>query len=187
MKKSETIAALSAALAKAQADMKNPGFDSQNPHFRNRYASLAAVREAVIPALTKNGLAVTQHLSLTENGMGCTTLLSHESGEWIESTLELPLSKADAQGAGSAATYARRYALMAVCGVVGDDDDDGNQAAAAAPKISEAIKAKLESCKDLGELSAAWLGLTAADRRAHVAIKDKVKAKLDAAADPVAA
>jgi hypothetical protein len=117
------------ALAAAQAEMSNPAFDSQNPHFRSRFASLAAVRNAVVPVLSKHGICLTQNLQTQEKGLACFTTLWHESGEYLTfGPLVMPASKPDAQGMGSAATYARRYAMMAVCGVVGDDDDDANSA-----------------------------------------------------------
>ncbi len=114
-----------AALVQAQAEMKNPRFDTTNPHFRTRYASLAAVRDAVTPALARQGLVVTQLLSAQDGGIVCETILWHTSGQYLGATLRLPVGKADAQGYGAASTYARRYGLMALCNVVGDEDDDG--------------------------------------------------------------
>jgi hypothetical protein len=115
---------LAAALAKAQAEMSNPGFDSQNPHFRSRFASLASVRNAVVPVLAKHGIALTQDILTTESGISCTTTLSHGSGQqMVFGPLVLPAAQTTAQGFGSAATYARRYQLMAVAAVAGDDDD----------------------------------------------------------------
>lgn len=134
MNRSESISALAKALVAAQAQMRNPVLDSTNPHFKSSYVSLAGVRDAVVPVLAKHGLAVTQMLSIAERGVICETMLLHESGEWISSTLELPATKFDAQGIGSAATYARRYALMALACVVGDEDDDGNQAVYQGPQ-----------------------------------------------------
>jgi len=120
---------LAAALAKAQAEMSNPSFDAQNPHFRNRYASLAAVRNAVIPVLAKHGICATQDVTTAESGVALMTILTHSSGQQMRfGPLILPISKQDAQGFGSAITYARRYQLMAVAGVVGDDDDDAEAA-----------------------------------------------------------
>ena len=117
------------ALASAQAEMTNPGFDALNPHFRNKFASLAAVRNAVVPALAKHGISMCQDLITTDNGIACTTILTHASGQQMRfGPLVLPATKADAQGFGSAGTYARRYSLMAVAGVVGDEDDDANAA-----------------------------------------------------------
>lgn len=118
------------ALAAAQAEMANPGFDSSNPHFRSKFASLAAVRNAVVPVLAKHGVCLTQDVTTTDNGhISCRTILTHSSGQqMVFGPLLLPPSKGDAQGLGSAATYARRYSMMAVAGVVGDDDDDAEAA-----------------------------------------------------------
>ena len=130
MRTSEQVDKISAALAKAQYEMSNPGFDSVNPHFKSKYASLAAVRNAIVPILAKHGIACVQEVLTSAVGrIGCATRLIHE-GQWIEfDPLFLPASKQDAQGYGSASTYARRYSLQAVAGVVGDEDDDGNVAA----------------------------------------------------------
>ena len=130
----EECGSLAKALAAAQAEMSNPGFDSANPHFKSKFASLAAVRNAVVPVLAKHGIAVLQDLQTTENGIACYTVLMHESGQTRTlGPLVMPASKADAQGFGSASTYARRYALQSVACVVGDDDDDGNAAVASTP------------------------------------------------------
>ena len=128
-KHSDSIKDLAAALALAQGEMENPVFDATNPHFKNRYASLAAVRKAIIPVLAKHGIALVQSLSTTPEGIACVTILMHSSGDWLESdALVIPASKADAQGFGSAVTYARRYALQAVAGVAGEEDDDAEGA-----------------------------------------------------------
>lgn len=130
MKRSDSINEISAALASAQEEIKNPSFDSTNPHFRNKFASLAAVRNCVVPVMARHGVFVSQELTSTESGVACLTVLSHKSGQWIEfGPLVMPVAKADAQGFGSASTYCKRYSLMAVAGVVGDEDDDGNAAA----------------------------------------------------------
>jgi hypothetical protein len=130
MKFSTETAELAKALVKAQSEMKNPAFDTTNPHFKNRFASLAAVRNAVIPVFNKHGVFVTQDVTTVEGGISCTTVLMHESGQFVEfGPLMMPATKADAQGLGSATTYCKRYQLQAVSGVVGDDDDDGNAAA----------------------------------------------------------
>ena len=129
MNRSDSIAALAAALAAAQAELRNPVFDSQNPHFKSRFASLATVRDAITPTLSRHGLSVMQLATNDADGRPCVeTILAHASGEWVSSTLTVPAGKNDAHGAGSAITYARRYALMAIVNVVGDEDDDGNGA-----------------------------------------------------------
>lgn len=142
---------VASALAKAQAEMKNPALDSTNPHFKSKFASLAGVRDAVVPVITKHGLFVAQNLTNTEKGVACTTIITHVSGQqMVFGPLEMPATKADAQGLGSAATYARRYALMAAFCIVGDEDDDANAAVKGsngkdAPLISEQQVADIDA------------------------------------------
>lgn len=130
MNRSDTIGALAAALAKAQGEMATAAKDSTNPHFHSKYADLASIWNAAREPLAKNGIAVVQAPGETaERVVTVTTLLSHASGEWIEETLTIPMAKVDAQGYGSAVTYARRYALAAMVGIA-PAEDDGNAAAA---------------------------------------------------------
>lgn len=120
---SATIGAIGAALAKAQLEMRPAIKDAENPHFRNRYASLASCVEALHP-LHANGIAVIQPPALHGlDGVCVTTLLIHSSGEWIRGELYMPASKRDPQGFGSALSYARRYCLTATVGLATDDDD----------------------------------------------------------------
>lgn len=129
MNTSEQINELAAALAKAQAAIQPAAKDKQNPAFRSRYADLASVWDACRAALAENGLSVVQiPTDAGEGRIGLITTLLHSSGQWISGLLVLPLVKNDPQGAGSALTYARRYALSAMVGVVADEDDDGNSA-----------------------------------------------------------
>jgi hypothetical protein len=142
------------ALAKAQCEMANPKFDKTNPHFKNKFASLAAVRDAVVPVLAKHGIACIQDLQTTDGGVTCRTHLIHNSGQTIVmGPLEMPVSKQDAQGFGSAATYARRYHLMAVACVVGDEDDDANAAAAAKPAKFNGTPAQGWDHKPIGDVT----------------------------------
>lgn len=128
MNTSPELNELAAALAKAQGAIKAALKDSLNPHFKSKYADLAGVMEACREPLSANGLSVTQWPGECASGqMSMTTMLLHASGQWMRETLSIPLSKVDAQGYGSATTYARRYALAAAVGVV-QDDDDGNSA-----------------------------------------------------------
>ena len=131
MNKSDQINDLAAALAKAQAELRNPSFDSTNPHFKSKFASLAQVRDTITPTLAKHGLSITQLATNDEQGRpSVETILLHSSGQWLSSMLAVPVAKSDAHGAGSAITYARRYSLMSIVNVVGDEDDDGNEAVA---------------------------------------------------------
>ena len=139
MKTSDSIKELATALAKAQAVMAGAKKDSTNPHFRSKYADLASIWEACRDALTSNGIAVVQMTrARPEDVVIVETRLLHSSGEWIEGELLVPVMKADAQGYGSAITYARRYALAAAVGVA-PEDDDGNAAAAARPTANQVL------------------------------------------------
>ena len=124
---------LNSALIKAQSELENPKFDATNPHFRSKFASLKAVREAVIPVFTSHGIAVLQDLQTIDGAAAVYTHLLHESGE--EKTygpFVVPKTKNDAQGLASASTYARRYHLQSVANIVGEEDDDGNAASESA-------------------------------------------------------
>jgi hypothetical protein len=129
MNKSESIAALAAALAKAQGQIKVALKDSANPFYKSRYADLTSVWAACREPLSTNGLSVVQIPFDTGNeSVGLETILLHESGEFITGQVSAPLMKLDPQGVGSALTYLRRYGLSAMVGIVADDDDDGNAA-----------------------------------------------------------
>ena len=131
MNKSEHIDQLAKALSNVQAQVKPVAFNSVNPFLKNKYADLGAVIEACKQALHNNGFAVTQ-LATNDGGIGVETVLMHESGQWISSTVSLPLGdekgKSLAQVAGSIVTYLRRYALAAIVGLYADEDSDGNSA-----------------------------------------------------------
>ena len=119
---------ISSALVKAQKEFAPALKTSTNPHFKSKYADLAACVEAVIDALNSNGIALVQKCHECENGVIVETVFIHESGEMIEAgRLHVPAAKQDPQGYGSALTYARRYTLMAACGIA-PEDDDGNAA-----------------------------------------------------------
>jgi hypothetical protein len=135
MKHTDSLAKLAPALVAAQAELKAVGKDSTNPHFKNRYASLDTIIESVRPTLSKHGLAIVQGATVpmtTDSGglvgFAVETMLVHASGEWLTNTAIIPLSKADAQGAGGALTYGRRYSLAALLSLATEEDDDGNAA-----------------------------------------------------------
>lgn len=124
---SDQVDALFAALATAQYQMGSATKDSTNPHFRSRYASLAAVLEAVVPALNKQGISLLQHPGYSAGVVSVTTVLAHKTGQWMSSTASAPAKKDDPQGVGSAITYLRRYAAQSILGLP-VEDDDGNAA-----------------------------------------------------------
>ena len=124
---------IASALVKAQKEFGPALKSSTNPAFRSRYADLSACVEAVIDALNNNDIFMMQPTHECDNGVIVETIFIHSSGEQISSgRLHVPATKHDAQGYGSALTYARRYSLMTACGIA-PEDDDGNSAAKAKP------------------------------------------------------
>ena len=137
MQQSESIANLAKSLSAVQGKLTYAKKDSKNPFFKSNYADLESVWDACRDLLSSNGLAVSQFPGLyseLDKSMSLTTILTHISGEWISQEMSVPMSKPDAQGAGSCLTYMRRYALAAVVGVV-QADDDGNAASSPKPVV----------------------------------------------------
>ena len=131
---SDSIAALAKAMVKVHKAIMPAAKDRMNPFTRSRYATLGAVMESCRAALLDAGVWLTQLPVPVDGGeanssIGLLTKLVHaESGEWQASLLVMPVPKNDPQGFGSALTYARRYGLSAMVGIVTEDDDDGNGA-----------------------------------------------------------
>lgn len=124
---SEQTNELAAALALAQSSMKAATFNKTNPHFKNKYADLAAVLDAIRLPLAANGLAVTQTTEVRDGGFVLVTTMRHKSGQWVASEYPLPVA-AKPQELGSALTYARRYSLSAIACIAADEDDDAEGA-----------------------------------------------------------
>lgn len=122
---SAEIKDLATALLNFQANTHGVIKDSKNPAFKSKYASLEAVIETSRDGLQRAGIAFTQMPgAMVDNRLSVTTMLIHvESGQWLRTTMQIPLAKVDAQGAGSATTYACRYSLMAMLGLPPVDDD----------------------------------------------------------------
>ena len=119
---------IATALVKAQRGFAPALKTSTNPHFRSKYVDLAGCVEAVVDSLNAAGIALIQRTSEDATGVTVETVFVHESGEMMEcDKLHVPAAKQDPQGYGSALTYARRYSLMAACGIA-PEDDDGNAA-----------------------------------------------------------
>lgn len=137
-------ASFSADVVNAFSEIEGAAKDKLNPHFKSKYADLTSVIDAIKPVLSRHNLAFYQRPQPSESGILVQTILRHASGEEIDlGTLYVPANKQDAQGFGSAMTYARRYALMTAFGVPAEDDD-GNAAAKATanPSTGEQPPAK---------------------------------------------
>lgn len=144
MDKSESIKELALALAKAQGEFEGALKDTANPFFKSKYADLASCVAAIKPHIAKHGLSYIQISHDADKQVGIETIILHQSGEWLSSgVVRVPVSKEDAQGYGSAMTYARRYSLSSAFGIA-PEDDDGNAAAKAAPKPEQ--KTSLPKC-----------------------------------------
>lgn len=129
MKTTENINEIAKAMAAAQNDMKPAAKDAINPHFKSKYSNISSVWEAIRAPLTSNGITVWQDITTSDKHVSVVTRLVHTSGQWVEfGPLDIPVGRQDAQGIGSATSYAKRYALCAAIGVVSDDDDDGEAA-----------------------------------------------------------
>lgn len=146
--------AISKALVKAQAAMSHAAKDAKNPHFKSAYSSLASVIDAVRPALSSNGLAFVQKLHTADGGVAVETVLIHESGQEMSfGTLFIPATKQDAQGYGSAISYAKRYSLQAALGIA-SEDDDGQAAVKTRPAPLQPIKVTIDMDAAVEEMSA---------------------------------
>lgn len=168
---------IATAFVKAQKEFAPALKTATNPHFRSKYADLAACIEAVVDALNNNGIALIQKTHDCDNGIAIETMFIHESGETISGgTLHVPASKQDPQGYGSALTYARRYSLMAACGIA-PEDDDGNAASRTAPKPVDKVReprslaelsVAIVGCETRAALQVLWAGLTEAEKKLAV-------------------
>jgi hypothetical protein len=122
--------------------------NTANNHLKSKYADLGSVFKAITPAMEANGIVPIQNATMTPEGrVEVTTILMHESGETATFTSQIPLAKADAHGYGSAFTYARRYSLMGIFGLV-PADDDGN----ASRKTAKDVTKALDKAEDLPAL-----------------------------------
>jgi hypothetical protein len=130
--------ALTTALVKAQPQLKNATLNKINPHFKSKYADLQSIREATLPALTANDLAIVQYTAYVvcqgtnDKQFGLITELRHKDGAAIRCDYPLPSTFDKPQVLGSALTYARRYSWATICGIAVEEDDEGNAAQKAA-------------------------------------------------------
>jgi hypothetical protein len=125
----ESKQTLISALVKAQSQMTHAAFDQTNPHFKSKFASLKSVIDAVKPALNANGIAYIQKSVPMDHGIAVETVFYGHGEELSTGPVPVPIDRENAQGFGSALTYAKRYSLAMACGVAADEDDDGNAAA----------------------------------------------------------
>ena len=195
--KSESIAALAAALSKAQADITGALKDSSNPFYKSRYADLASCWDACRKQLAANGLCVIQTTGMTDAGLMLITTLAHSSGEWIVGHLPVAAKDSSPQAQGSGITYARRYALAAIVGLAQIDDDAeaaqargfvnnprGDLGQGVDTKVRDALAAEFRAAFDLdadeGDIALAVLAIherVSSNHDLYVATADQLTAK----------
>lgn len=181
---------IAAALVKAQKNFGPALKNKNNPHLRSKYADLQACTEAVTDALNNNGIFLMQPTHHCDDGVIVETLFLHESGEQLSSgRLYIKAAKLEPQGMGGALTYARRYSLMAACGIAQEDDDGHVASQEKTPqKFSatslEALLRDIQDCINLEELKDAYaksiaaVGTDAEAKKQIIEAKDAKKATL---------
>lgn len=199
-RRSDSIAALAAALSKAQGQIEAAKRESSNPYFKSHYADLASVWDVIRQPFSEAGLAVMQFPRSTRIPRTVTvksddeevedsglveveTVLAHSSGEWVSETLAMPVAKYTAHGVGAAITYGRRYALISFAGVSAEDDD-GN-GAVESPKLTATNSLRNSTLTELNlvvpqgteALAKAWNELTKEQRKVCAADLPSLKAK----------
>jgi len=128
MRTSDQIDQISKAISIAQGEMRPASKSTENPYFKSKYSSLAQVMDSIREPFAKNNLCVFQDVSSTPNGIAISTRVCHASGQWLEfGPMEVPVTKKDAQGVGSATSYGKRYSLSAAVGVVSEEEDDDGE------------------------------------------------------------
>lgn len=192
---SPTTTELTKALVKAAGKFKPAVKDSENPHFRSKFVSLAGVNDAVDAALLGEGLFLSQQTDVIDGTNVIVSTLLHSSGEWLRGVYKLtPAKQNDPQAEGSAMTYGRRYAKMALLGIA-PEDDDGNAASrlASPPTVAnedpQPYHAALAAATTRQELDSAGAMIAAATlkgsdrqelRAAYTEQLDALKATADA-------
>lgn len=192
MKKSDSIVKISKALLLAQQEMGDAVKGASNPFFKSSYADLNSIREASIPVLNKQGIAVLQPTVYQDGKAFVETTLLHESGEFLASLTEIVCSKInDPQAHGSGVSYARRYGLQAFLNIGAVDDDAegamgrGKPAKATAKAVE--VKSEVFSVTTTPlDSSSVSTELAATPKKASTFRKPKANGTAAVAATPVA-
>ena len=181
--KSNEISELAKALATAQGELENASKNSSNPHFKSKYADLAEVLNTVRPVFASHGLSITQHPDYVDGIVEVETMLLHSSGQYMVSSVKVPTQKMDAQGVGSAITYARRYALSAIAGIAQEDDDAESAVGRTKPSRPEVtlnpqVVEAIEGATTVEELQAVWNSIPIGSRAGYNYLKDSAKSRI---------
>ena len=177
---------LYAALAAAQAEIKNPDktkdgkvkgtskASGKDYEYTFKYADIGDVLEAILPIFSRHGLCVTQPTKIVDGSMILVTRIAHTSGETLESEYPVCSLNGNHQSMGAALTYARRYALTSLAGVAAVDDTDGEGAA----DVGEGPRVKMSANQAKSELN--WPEIQAAiDTAKDFATLDKQAERIE--------
>ena len=130
MEQSELVNELSASLAKAQLEIKNPAKNATNPFLKNRYADLGSCLNAIRAVAAVNGLAFVQTVEMLGDSVSVSSQISHSSGQWIRQTAKTIVQNGGKnlmQDVGSMSTYLKRYQAQSMWAISGDDDTDAQE------------------------------------------------------------
>jgi hypothetical protein len=182
MEQSANITELAKALAKLQGELKTVSRDKTNPYFNSKYADLSAIWDACRKPLADNGLSLVQTTDRAGEDIVLETLLLHETGEWIKGKLPINPARDEPQAIGSAISYARRYAMSAMLGIVSDEDDDAEAGAAHQTRKNNSYSTgiqqtaeKKEADSHSGKISAEQISLLDSYKKAGYNIAEKVQ------------
>lgn len=176
MEQSASIAELTKALSKFQGEVGPAKKSKTNPHFKSKYADYADLWDVAREPLARNGLSLLQFPS-NEGGMiVVTSMLSHISGEWVKASIGINPEKMTVQGAGSAISYLKRYAMSGILGIPSEEDDDGNEAEKMGSKAAPQKKQLsvdddfIGGCDEHEQWATAWLTKNKIDEKIWVEI-----------------
>jgi hypothetical protein len=157
MEKSESIKNLTLALIQFQSKMEPLELDAEvevttdkGGKYKFKYATLKNIIESTRQPLAENGFALMQTVG---EGGSVTTLLAHESGEWVQDTVLIAPVKSSPQAIGSSITYAKRYSMTAILRLVSESDEDGNMAEGNTVEVKELPKTQFRSSDERPWLS----------------------------------
>ncbi len=182
MEQSMNISELAKALNKMQGELKTVCRDKINPYFNSKYADLSAIWDACRKPLADNGLSLIQTTDRVGEDIVLETLLLHETGEWIKGKLPINAVRDEPQAIGSAISYARRYAMSAMLGIVSDEDDDAESGAVHQARRSSSqyqgmppAVEKKDGIPHNGKITAEQINLLDSYKKAGYNIAEKVK------------
>lgn len=139
-----------AAFIKAKSEMPSPQFNKTNPHFKNDYADYPECRRCAYGSLKENNLSISTGFKVRDGILMLVNTIMFDVDVDINESSEWPISMTiTPQQQGSAATYAKRYNLVALCDLVADQDDDAEVAEAPSQEKTQKKDATNKALKDL--------------------------------------